>query len=140
MNLLEKEKQIADQLNMLEDWMFQYDFILMKTVHMPVLAREEQTEETLVHGCQSKVWIQVAGTEDCVRIRGESLSVIVKGLLAMLIEILDAQPAQSILNYEIRFLEETAVGRQLSVDRQMGMKAMLAHIKAGVHQIQNIQK
>lgn len=134
MGIEEREKAFVDQMNELEDWMFQYDYLLMQTLSMPVLEKEQQTKEHLVRGCQSKVWIGVSGTEECIRIRGESLSMVVKGLLAVLISILDGQPGEDILNYEIRFLDQTRIGKQISADRLMGLGAMLTYIKEEIRE------
>lgn len=132
MTIAEKERAFVDRLNELEDWMFQYDYLLMQTIDMPVLEKGQRADEYLVKGCQSKVWIRVSGTWECVSIKGESLSMIVKGMLAVLISILDQQPAEDILKYEIQFLDQTQLGKQISADRLMGLSAMLEHIKIGI--------
>lgn len=128
----EKESVLVMELNELDDWMFQYDYILLKSTTLASLTETDLTDENLIRNCQAKVWITVRGTPDAVKIDGHSMSMLVKGLLAMLIEILNNQPASEIFSYEIHFLDKTNLGFQLSSGRIAGLQSMLDYIKKSI--------
>lgn len=136
MTILQTEQQLTERLNKMPDWSFQFEYLLMQAVNLPELSEREKMQAGLVKGCQAKVWILISGTQEHVEIKGDSGSLLVKGLLALLISILNHHSVWEISEYAIRFLTETKLGENLSQDRQVGVQAMLEHIKKEVIHLQ----
>lgn len=109
--------------------MFQFDYLLMRSAAMIPVKPEERTADNSVRGCQSQVWIIVEGGRQRLNLRGDSYSMLMKGILAVLIDVMDGHSAEEILAYEMKFPEQTSIGEQLSAERTMGLTAMLEHIK-----------
>lgn len=129
MSIEEKETAFIKAFNGLEDWMFQFDYLLMRSSAMLPVKPEERTAANSVRGCQSQVWIIVEGDRQQLHLRGDSYSLLMKGILAVLIDMLDGHSAREVLAYEMKFPEQTCIGEQLSAERTMGLTAMLEHIK-----------
>ena len=129
MNAKERERVIKEEINELEDSLFIYDYIIMKGMKLKALDDSEYKDCNLVKGCQAKVWIDVTGRPNDIEIRGDSKSLLVKGLLGILIDILNHRPAEEIEEYEISFLYDTAIEKELSSERKVGLTSMLKHIK-----------
>lgn len=129
MTIAEKERDFIDIINSLDDWSFQYDMVLMKAMSLNPLAPTDYSDENLLKGCQAKVWIVVGGTKESVSIKADSKSLIVKGLLACVASIMDGASVNEIRNYNETFTKETSLGKELSIDRLGGIKAMVDFIK-----------
>lgn len=129
MTIEQQEAQFIKEFNELDDWMFQFDYLLMQTVSMEELPEAAHCEENCVKGCQSKVWILVDGTKDRCHIRGDSPSLLIKGLLGVLLRLLNGHSPEEIAQYEMRLVEQTKLREQLSSERYLGMNAMLQYIK-----------
>ncbi|MCR5083082.1 MAG: SufE family protein [Parasporobacterium sp.] len=140
MDAKSREKIIKEEINELEDSLFIYDYIIMKGMRIQALKDNEYEERNLVKGCQAKVWIVLEGTDDDIVIRGDSKSLLVKGLLGILIEILNHLPVKEILDYKMSFLYETAIGNEISSQRKVGLKSMLKHIKKELNKNAELRK
>lgn len=134
MTIEQREAQFIEDFNGLDDWMFQFDYLLMQTVLMEELPDIARCKENCVKGCQSKVWIAVDGTRDQCHICGDSPSLLVKGLLGVLIQFLNGHSREAIMEYKMKLVEQTSLREQLSPERHMGMESMLRHIKRKVSQ------
>lgn len=132
MTIAQTEHELIERLNKMPDWSFQFEYVLMEAVHLPELSESERMQAGLVSGCQAKVWILVSGSQECIEIKGDSGSLLVKGLLALLVKILNGHSSEEINDYSIHYLNETKLGENLSQDRQVGVQSMLEHIKAQI--------
>ena len=130
MTIKAKEAEFIQQFNALEDWMFQFDYLLMGAAAMETMPEDELCDKNCVRGCQSKVFISVRVISGRAYIRGESYSMLVKGVLSVLISLLNGETVEAIDGYEMSFPEQTSIGRQLSTDRLSGLAAILQFIKA----------
>lgn len=133
----QRESQVIELLTQLEDWMFQYDFLLMQAAEMEPYPREKQTEEHLIRGCQSKVWIEVEVRDGRVFARGESYSMLVKGFLSILLSLIHDCPWEEVEQHSFRFVQETSIAQQLSQDRLSGLDAMVVYIKQEIRRKQH---
>lgn len=129
MTIEQQEAELIKEFNELDDWMFQFDYLLMQGVSMEELPETARCKENCVKGCQSKVWISVEGTREQCHIRGYSPSLLIKGLLAVLIRLLNGHSSDEITRYEMGLTARTSLREQLSSERRLGMEAMLRHIK-----------
>lgn len=136
MTIVEKELEFIKAFNDLEDWMVQYDYLLMQTATMEPVSHDELCEKYVVKGCQSRIWLIIDVLAGKVHLRAESHSLLIKGILNILITLLNGHDIPEVMAYQIHFLNGTAIGQQLTADRFIGITSILDHIKNVLAQTQ----
>ena len=96
---------------------------------MPPLPDEYKTEENIVRGCQSTVWLHEECEDGTLELQADSDSLIVKGLAALLMQVYSGQPAEEAATAELRFFDETGLNKHLSSQRANGLMAMIEEIR-----------
>lgn len=129
MSLREEEQAWIKNFNALEDWLLQYDYLLLQAGNVQKMPEKYKNQENLVEGCQSKVWIYVWVDHENVYMMVDSQSLIIKGILAVIKSMIEGKSTAEVLNWTPTFIDTTSVGKQLSVDRRMGVQAIIRHIK-----------
>ena len=132
MSLREEEQAWIKNFNALEDWLLQYDYLLFQAGNVQKMSEKYKNQENLVEGCQSKVWIYVWVDHENVYMMVDSQSIIIKGILAVIKSMIEGKSTAEVLNWTPAFIDTTSVGKQLSVDRRMGVQAILRHIKENI--------
>lgn len=132
MSLREEEQAWIKNFNALEDWLLQYDYLLFQAGNVQKMSEKYKNQENLVEGCQSKVWIYVWVDHENVYMMVDSQSLIIKGILAVIKLMIEGKSTAEVLNWTPAFIDTTSVGKQLSVDRRMGVQAILRHIKENI--------
>ncbi len=115
---------------MFSEWLDRYQYLIDLGRKLPALSAEEKTDDKLLAGCQSKVWLYLEGDKDEVLIRANSDAAIVSGLIALLIQVYSGCSAQQILDTEPYFIHEIGLSDHLSPTRANGLHAMLQAIRA----------
>lgn len=129
MSITEQEAAFISDFNELDDWFLQYEYLLELTALMEPLADNEKNAANKVSGCQSNVWLVLAHDGHMIKFRAHSDSLIIRGILAVLVNLLNDRACSQILDYEMRLIEQTALKSQLSTDRFQGMTAVLQRIE-----------
>lgn len=124
-----KQKEIIDNFSLLEEWENKYEYILDYSKKIPLIPEEFKTEENLVKGCQSRVWLISERNDNKISYFADSDAEIPKGLTALLIEILDGNTQKEIQEAEITFLKETEIIYHLSPNRIKGINSVIARMK-----------
>ena len=132
MSLREEEQAWIKNFNALEDWLLQYDYLLFQAGNVQKMSEKYKNQGNLVEGCQSKVWIYVWVDHNNVYMMIDSQSLIIKGILAVIKSMIEGKSTAEVLNWTPTFIDTTSVGKQLSVDRRMGVQAILRHIKENI--------
>ena len=132
MSLREEEQSWIKNFNALEDWLLQYDYLLLQAGNVQKMPEKYKNQENLVEGCQSKVWIYVWVDYKNVYMMVDSQSLIIKGILAVIKSLIEGKSTAEVLNWTPTFIDTTSVGKQLSVDRRMGIQAIIRHIKDNI--------
>ena len=124
-------EEIVDNLSLIDDWEERYRYIIDLGKDLAPLKPEEKTEATKVLGCASQVWLVMdAGPEGILRFRGDSDAFIVKGLIAVLIRLLDGLPYNEIQDFSIRdTLAKLGLNEALSSQRTNGLMSMVERLK-----------
>lgn len=132
MSTIEQAQQaILDQFDGLDDWMDRYAVIIDLGNELPALPEALRTPDRLIEGCQSRVWLDAEEQPDgTVTLRADSDAVIVKGIIAMLVEVLSGHTPDEILNADLHFIHDVGLDEHLSPTRSNGLVAMLRQIKA----------
>lgn len=125
----EKQKTLVERFGAIGDWEDRYREIIALGRALPALPDEYRTDKNKVKGCQSQVWMHAALEDGKVIFRAESDAAIVRGLVAILVDLYSEQPAHEILRAEPRFIDELGLGSHLSQNRSNGLSAMLKQMK-----------
>ncbi len=125
--------ELTDEFDLFDDWEQRYRYIIDLGKDMPPLKPEERNDYTRVLGCASQVWLVIDSTEGTLQFRGESDAFIVKGLIAVLIRLLDGLPVADIRDFSIReALDRLGLNEALSSQRTNGLMSMVERLKKAV--------
>lgn len=123
------QEEIADEFSLFPEWLDRYQYLIDLGRKLEPLAEHEKTDDKLLAGCQSRVWLYLEGDAESVSIRANSDAAIVSGLIALLIRVYSGCSAQQILQTEPFFIERIGLSEHLSPTRANGLHAMLNAIK-----------
>jgi cysteine desulfuration protein SufE len=129
-SIQERQNEIIEDFSFLPEWDERYAYLIEVGQKMAPFPAANKTEDNLIRGCQSLVWVHRECQDGVVHLQADSDSLIVKGLAALLLEVLSGQPAQEILEAELNFFEQTGLDKHLSSQRANGLMAMISEIKA----------
>ncbi len=129
MSIDEKQDRIIKDFNELDDWFMQYSYLIELTSEMDEINESEKTEKTRVAGCQSNVWLILEYDGHGIKVKAESDSLIIKGILGIIVHLFDNQTPDEIKETNVNFIEQTALKHQLSTDRLNGMTTVINQIK-----------
>jgi SufE protein probably involved in Fe-S center assembly len=122
--------QISAEFSLLENWEEKYDYLIEKGQNLPDMPDDLKSDEHLVKGCQSSVWFVTECHEGRLYFQTDSDSLIVKGLAALLQELLNGQPAEAYQNVDLSLFDTLGFWRHLSSQRSNGLTAMVSFLKA----------
>ncbi len=126
----EIQSEIIDDFSFLPSWEEKYQYLIELGQQMPPLPEAYRTEENIVRGCQSTVWLHRECRDGQVFLQSDSDALIVKGLAALLMKVYSGQPAEAVLQGNLTLFEETGLSKHLSSQRANGLMAMIEQIKA----------
>lgn len=129
MTIKEIQEEIIDEFSMFDDWMERYEYIIELGKNLPLIKEEFKTENNLIKGCQSKVWLQGEQTDDRVIFTADSDAILTKGIIAILIRVFSNQSAADIINSDMAFIDEIGLKEHLSPTRANGLVSMIKNIK-----------
>ncbi|UFH36185.1 SufE family protein [Flavobacterium acetivorans] len=123
------QDEIVDEFSMFDDWMQRYEYIIELGKNLPLIKEEFKTENNLIKGCQSKVWLQGEKNEDKVVFTADSDAILTKGIIAILIRVFSNQSPADIINADMSFIDEIGLKEHLSPTRANGLVSMIKNIK-----------
>ncbi len=123
------QRQIIEDFSFLPEWDDRYAYLIELGQKMAPLPEEKKTEENIVRGCQSTVWLHKDCQGGILHLKADSDSLIVKGLAALLMQVYSGQPADEAATAELTFFDETGLNKHLSSQRANGLKAMIDQIR-----------
>ena len=126
----ELQNEVIEQFADFDDWMDRYQLLIDLGNDLEPLEERYKTEQNLIDGCQSRVWLQCEEREGKLWFSADSDALIVKGIIALLIHVLSGQSAKDILDSELYFIEQIGLREHLSPTRSNGLLAMVKQIKA----------
>ncbi len=129
MTIKEIQNEIIDEFSMFDDWMQRYEYIIELGKSLPLIKEEYKTDDNLIKGCQSKVWLQGEQTDDKIVFTADSDAILTKGIIAILIRAFSNQKASDIINADTEFIDEIGLKEHLSATRANGLVSMIKNIK-----------
>ena len=125
----EIQAEIVDEFDMFEDWMEKYEYIIELGKSLPTIDTKYKTENNLIKGCQSRVWLHADEKDGKIIYSADSYAIITKGIVAILIRVLSNQNAEEIAKADLMFIDTIGFKEQLSQTRANGLVAMIKEMK-----------
>ena len=125
----EIQDEVIAEFSDFDDWMDRYQLLIDLGSEQPPLEEKYKTEQNLIDGCQSRVWLQADLVDGKLQFRAESDALIVKGIVALLVRVLSDHTPQEILDADLYFIEDIGLREHLSPTRSNGLGAMLKQMK-----------
>lgn len=130
MTINEKQEEIIDEFSAIDDWMDRYGYIIDLGNQLPGIDERFKTPEHLIEGCQSRVWLNAELADDGrVHYTADSDAIIVKGIISLLISVLNDHTPREILDSDLHFIDAIGLGEHLSPTRSNGLLAMVKQMK-----------
>ncbi|MDZ7791382.1 MAG: SufE family protein [Xanthomonadales bacterium] len=129
MSIETAQREIVEDFGLFDDWMDRYQYLIDLGKKLPELDESEMTDDRLLAGCQSQVWLIAEGSADRLEFRANSDAAIVSGLIALLLKVYSGRSASEILESEPHFVSEIGLSEHLSPTRANGLNAMLNEVR-----------
>jgi cysteine desulfuration protein SufE len=129
MTIPEIEIEIQSEFTMFEDWMDKYNYLIDLGKSLPLIDEQFKTDQFIISGCQSKVWLHAAYREGLVYFTADSDAIITKGIVSLLIRVLSGQTPDSIIKADLAFVDQIGLREHLSPTRSNGLSSMIKQMK-----------
>ena len=129
MTIAQIQEEIIEEFNDYDDWMDKYQMIIDLGNELPELDSRYKTDDNLIEGCQSRVWLQAEYTDGMVIFNADSDAIITKGLVSLLIKVMSGHTPQEILDSDLHFINEIGLTEHLSPTRSNGLLAMVKQMR-----------
>ena len=123
------QEEIKEEFMQFEDWMERYEYMIDLGKSLPLIDEAYKTDEYIIKGCQSKVWVYAELNDDKLVFTADSDAIITKGIIAILIRAFSNQHPSDIMNAETGFIDEIGLKEHLSPTRANGLVSMIKQIK-----------
>tara|TARA_B100000902_G_scaffold125654_1_gene125319 strand:- start:13584 stop:14000 length:417 start_codon:yes stop_codon:yes gene_type:complete len=123
------QEELIQDFEMFENWMQKYEYLIDLGRELAPISQQHKTEENLIKGCQSKVWLNAEYTNGKIIFSADSEAIMTKGIVALLINVLSNQTPKDIANAKLDFIDKLGLKEQLSVTRANGLVSMIKKMK-----------
>ena len=123
------QEQIVEEFSLFDDWMQRYEYMIELGKSLPLINPEYKTEDNIIKGCQSKVWIHADLEEDKIVFTADSDAIITKGIIAILLRVFSNQHPDAILGADTSFIDKIGLKEHLSPTRANGLVSMIKQLK-----------
>lgn len=128
-SIAEKEADVIESFELFEESMERYEYIIDLGKKLPPLDEKYKTDDFLVKGCQSKVWLHAFEKDGIIFFEADSNTAITKGIIALLVDVLSGQSPKEIMNAELKFIDAIQLRSHLSSQRSNGLTSMIQRMK-----------
>lgn len=129
MSLVQTQQELIDEFALFSDWQDRYEHLIELGKDLPLIAPEHKTDDNLVRGCQSRVWLHAAPQNGLVHFTADSDAMITKGIVALLVRVFNDRTPQEILGASTEFIDRIGLRAHLSPNRANGLSAMIDQMK-----------
>ena len=123
------QESIIEEFSMFDDWLDKYDYLISLSDDLPAIAADKRTEQYLIEGCQSRVWVAAEMRDGKVFYTADSDAIITKGIIALLIRVMNGRTAAEAAAIDLYFIDAIGLGENLSPTRSNGLRAMIQQMK-----------
>ena len=129
MSINELQDEVVAEFNDFDDWMDRYQLLIDLGSEQAMLDEKYKTEQNLIEGCQSRVWLQADEVDGKIIFQAESDALIVKGIISLLIKVVSGHTPDEILNNELYFIDKIGLKEHLSPTRSNGLLSMVKQMR-----------
>jgi cysteine desulfuration protein SufE len=129
MTIEQKQQEIIDEFGLFDDWMEKYEYIIDLGKELPLIDPFKKTDDRLIEGCQSRVWLDASIDNNAMRLTADSDAIITKGIIGLLIRVLDNETPEAIAKADLHFIDDIGLAEHLSPTRANGLLSMVKKIK-----------
>ncbi|MBL7890632.1 MAG: SufE family protein [Bacteroidetes bacterium] len=129
MKIEEIESEIVEEFEMFDDWMQKYEHIIDLGKSLPMIEEKYKTEDKIIKGCQSRVWLHSELINGKVVFTADSDAIITKGMVALMIRVLSDHTPDEIINAKLEFIDKIGLTKHLSPTRSNGLVSMIKQMK-----------
>lgn len=123
------QEEIIEEFSVFDEWLDKYDYLIELSDSLPVIAAEHRTEDYVIKGCQSRVWVDARQNDGKVYFSADSDAIITKGIIALLIRVMNGRTPQEIIDMDLYFIDAIGLGENLSPTRSNGLLSMIKQMK-----------
>ena len=123
------QEQIIEEFSIFDEWLDKYDYLIELSDSLPAIAPEHRTEQYVIKGCQSRVWVDARLEDGKMMYSADSDAIITKGIIALLIRVMNGRSPQEIIDLDLYFIDAIGLGENLSPTRSNGLVAMIKQMK-----------
>ena len=129
MTIQDIQNDIIDEFSMFDDWEERYQYMIDLGKTLPLIDDQYKTEDNLIKGCQSKVWVHAELKDDTIVFTADSDAIITKGIIAILIRVFSNQHPSAIIEADTGFIDQIGLKEHLSPTRANGLVSMIKQLK-----------
>jgi len=123
------QEELIDEFSLFDDWIDKYEYLIQLGKSLPLIDPSQKTDDKLIKGCQSKVWLQASMENDKVIYTADSDAIITKGIIAVLIRVFSGHSPEEITSSDTNFIDEIGLKEHLSPTRANGLVSMIKQMK-----------
>jgi len=125
----ETQEELIEEFGLFDDWADKYEYLIDLGKKLPTLSEVYKTEENVIKGCQSRVWLHAQKKGELIVFEADSEAVIVKGMISMLIRVLSNHTADEIMQADLYFIDQIGMSQHLAQTRSNGLVSMVKQMK-----------
>ncbi|MDB4060332.1 SufE family protein [Vicingaceae bacterium] len=129
MMINERQDEVIEEFEMFEDWMDKYEYLISLGKELPLIDESKKTEENIIKGCQSRVWLAADLNDSKIQFTADSDAIITKGIISLMIRVLTDSSPKEIMETELYFIDKVGLKEHLSPTRSNGLVSMVKQIK-----------
>ena len=129
MSIIETENEIVEEFSLFDDWMAKYEYLIDLGKSLPLIDPKYKTEDYLIKGCQSQVWLQADFKDGKVIYTADSDAIITKGIISLLIRVMSGHTPEEIMKADMSFIDTIGLKENLSPTRANGLVSMIQQMK-----------
>ena len=125
----EKQQEIVSEFSLFDDWMEKYEYIIDLGKDLPLIDENLKTEDRLIEGCQSRVWLNSEIVDGKMNFTADSDAIITKGIIGLLIRVLNSEDPKTVVETDLHFIKDIGLQEHLSPTRANGLVGMVKRMK-----------
>ena len=129
MTIDEKQNEIVESFSLFDEWTDKYEYLIDLGKNLPKISEDKMTDEYLVKGCQSRVWLNADLDGKVLKFKADSDAIVTRGIIALLIKVLDGHTPKQVLDADLYFIDKIGLKEHLSPTRANGLLSMIKQMK-----------
>ena len=129
MSIRQKQDEIVSEFALFDDWMQKYEYMIELGKSLPLISKNNKTDDNIIKGCQSKVWLHAELNKDKIIFTADSDAIITKGIIAILLRVFSGHHPTEIIESDTEFIDKIGLKEHLSPSRANGLGSMIKQLK-----------